>query len=216
MSKLSSANQAESKPSLPRKRAYVKQSDVPALSLDEALRVPVVLFDQYAGKPTLPLFVAKALPVDPGGSQFRLYTGAAIAYGLIDGGAQASEISVTDLAKRILRPTAEGTSIIAKREAVLKPRIFNEFLVQFDGNPVPRRDIAQNILEEKSLARERASEAFDRIMENAHSVGFVHDINGKLHISLRNPDDVSHHVLPKETSDNLNTDLLSIEQNLLM
>jgi hypothetical protein len=72
------------------------------------------------------LYVAKALNVDPKGSQLKLLSGASIAFGLIEGGAQASTISVTELAKRILRPKVEGGELMAKREAVLTPRIFEQ------------------------------------------------------------------------------------------
>src|SRR5436309_14999034 len=92
-----------SKAQVPReisKRTYLKQSDVPSASLDEALRVPQAILDHYAGRPTSPLYVAKALNVDPKGSQLKLLSGAAIAFGLVDGGAQAAAISVTDLARR--------------------------------------------------------------------------------------------------------------------
>ena len=47
------------------KRAYLKQSEVPSASLDEALRVPQAILDHYAGKPSAPLQVAKALNMDP-------------------------------------------------------------------------------------------------------------------------------------------------------
>ena len=92
----------------PIKRTYLKQSDVPAASLDEALRVPEAILDHYAGKPVSPLYVAKALNVDPKGSQLKVLSGAAIAFGLIEGGAQAASVTVTELARRILRPSWRG------------------------------------------------------------------------------------------------------------
>src|SRR2546423_15175823 len=106
------------KAAAPSKRAYLKQSDVPSGSLDDALRIPQGILDHYAGKPTTPLHVAKALNVDPKGSQLRALSGAGIAFGLIEGGAQAASISVTELARRILRPKEEGQDLVAKREAV--------------------------------------------------------------------------------------------------
>src|SRR5512143_3735871 len=109
-----------SQPATTAKRAYLKQSDVPSGSLDDALRIPQAILDHYAGKPTTPLHVAKALNVDPKGSQVRVLSGASIAFGLIEGGAQAASISVTDLAHRILRPKEEGQDLAAKREAVLR------------------------------------------------------------------------------------------------
>ena len=54
-----------------RKRSNVKQSDVPGAALAEALRIPAAIHENFAGKPTPPLMVAKALNVDPGGTQLK-------------------------------------------------------------------------------------------------------------------------------------------------
>lgn len=167
------------------KRTYIKQSDVPLMSLDEALRIPQAILDHYAGKPSQPLYVAKALNIDPNGSQFKLITGAAIGYGLIEGGAQASAISLTELARRILRPKVEGTDMKAKREAVLMPRIFKEFLTTYDSHPFPRQDIAINVLEDMGVPREKAEEVLQRIESSATSVGFLEEIKGKLYVALK-------------------------------
>jgi predicted nucleotide-binding protein len=171
------------------KRTYLKQSDVPAASLDEALRIPQAILDHYAGKPTSPLYVAKALNVDPRGSQLKVLSGAAIAFGLIEGGAQAAAISITDLAKRILRPKEEKADLTAKREAVLKPRIFGEFLRTYAGHPFPRQDIALNVLEEMGVPRDKAAEILDRIEVSARSVGFLEEIRDKLYVSLQDAAD---------------------------
>lgn len=167
------------------RRAYIKQSDVPSASLEEALRIPQAILDHYAGKPTAPLYVAKALNVDPNGRQLRLLSGASSAFGLIEGGAQAANISITDLAKRILRPKEEGADSLAKREAVLLPRVFGEFLRNYDGHPFPRKDIALNVLEDLGVPRDKASEVLERIDSSARLVGFIEEIKGKLYVSLK-------------------------------
>lgn len=167
------------------KRVYLKQSDVPAAALDDALRVPQAILDHYAGKPTLPFHVAKALNVDPKGSQLKVLTGAAIAFGLIAGGAQAATITITDLSKRILRPKVEGEDFIARREAVLSPRIFREFLGTYDGHPFPRQDIALNVLEDMGVPRDKANEVLSRIDATARSVGFIEEIKDKPYVSLQ-------------------------------
>ena len=166
------------------KRTYLKQSDVPAASLEEALRIPQAILDHYAGKPTAPLYVAKALNVDPKGSQLKLLSGASIAFGLIEGGAQASSITVTDLAKRILRPKAEGADLQAKREAVLLPRVFGDFLRNYDGHPFPRQDIALNVLEDLGVPRDKATEVLERIDSSARMVGFIEEIKAKPYVTL--------------------------------
>jgi predicted nucleotide-binding protein len=169
----------------PQKRSYLKQSDVPMTTLDDALRVPQAILNHYAGKSSTPLHVAKALTIDPGGSQFKLITGAAIAFALIDGGAQATAIGITDLARRILRPKAEQDDLLAKREAALLPRVFGQFLRQYDGHPLPRADIAQNVLEEMGVPRDKTAEVLDRIDSCARSVGFIEEIKDKLYVTLQ-------------------------------
>jgi predicted nucleotide-binding protein len=180
----SSRTKKPSAPVVVQKRTYLKQTDVPAASLDEALRIPQAIFDHYAGKPTAPLYVAKALNVDPRGSQLKVLSGAAIAFGLIEGGAQATSITVTDLARRILRPKEEGADIAARREAVLGPRVFGEFLRNYDSHPFPRQDIALNVLEDLGVPRDKATEVLERIDASARSVGFIEEIKGKPYVSL--------------------------------
>jgi predicted nucleotide-binding protein len=153
--------------------------------LEYALRLPQAILDHYAGRPVSPLQLAKALEMDPKGSQIRVLSGAAIAFGLVEGGAQATSISVTALAQRILRPRAEGEDIQAKREAVLLPRVFGDFLRQYDGNAFPRQDIALNVLEGMGVPREKAAEVLERIDSSARSVGFIEEIKGKTYVTLQ-------------------------------
>ena len=113
-----------------------------------------------------------------------MLSGAASAFGLIDGGAQASIIDVTELARRILRPKVEGADMLAKREAVLLPRVFGEFLRNYDTNAFPRQDIACNVLEDLGVPRDKTEEVLERIESSAQMVGFVEEINGKKYIAL--------------------------------
>ena len=182
--KRTSARKIAAPPPPLEKRTYLKQSDVPGATLEEALRIPKAIIDHYAGKATSPLYVAKALNIDPKGRQLKLLSGAASAFGLIDGGAQASSMVVTELARRILRPKVEGADMVAKREAVLLPRVFGEFLRNYDTNAFPRQDIACNVLEDLGVPRDKTEEVLERIESSAQMVGFVEEINGKKYIAL--------------------------------
>ncbi len=124
------------------------------------------------------------MSLNPSSSQFRMLAGAAIAYGLTNGGYNATEIEVTSLARRILRPTEEGQDLEAKREALLKPKIINELLNQYDGSPIPKDNIAQNVLIEKGVPTERASDILSLIIESADSLGLIREIKGKKFVSL--------------------------------
>lgn len=105
----------------PDSRVNLSQMDVPSFSLEQCLRVPEAIIANYARRPTAPLKVAQAMNIQPKSSNFRMLTGASIAYGLIKGGAQAPLIELQPLAIRILRPTKDGDEVAARREALLKP-----------------------------------------------------------------------------------------------
>src|SRR5437773_1936634 len=104
------------------KRSYLSQADVPGCVLDDALRVPRAIAENYAAKPASPLNVAAALEMQPNAGRFRLLSGAAIAYGVTSGGPNAPEIAITPLGMRIVRPTREGDDLLARREALLRSR----------------------------------------------------------------------------------------------
>jgi predicted nucleotide-binding protein len=128
--------------------------------------------------------VAKALDLDPKGSQLKVISGAAIAFGLTEGGSQSAAISITDLAKQILRPLDEGQDIAAKKEALLKPRIFGEFLHKYDTHTFPRDDIAANVLIEMGVPQDKAEEVRERILESAAGMGFIDELKGKKYVHL--------------------------------
>lgn len=191
----------------PPKRAYLKQSDVPLTSLEIALRVPQAVLDHYGGKPATPLQLAKALQMDPKGSQIRVLSGSAIAFGLTEGGAQSPSISVTPLARRIARPKSEGDDLLAKREAVLLPRVFRDFLTQYDGHPFPRQDIALNVLEDMGVPRAKAEDVLERIESSAKYVGFLDQIKDKTYVTLQG-------VMPQPGKDELGPQTSNVESQV--
>lgn len=176
---------APSKSGTPGKRARVSQSDVPAYSLDEALRVAYAISNEYGKQPTRPIDVAAALKLMPNAGPFRMITGAAFAYGITDGGAYADVIALTDLGRRIVAPTEEGEDVTARREALLRPRVVREFLQKYDGSQLPSQDIALNVLESLGVPRERTERTRELIVSSADALGLLTDINGKKLVNLQ-------------------------------
>jgi predicted nucleotide-binding protein len=167
------------------KRIQVSQADIPAYSLEEAMRVPKAIVDNYNSKPVSPLKVAAAMNLGPATGRFKMITGAAIAYGLTDGGAQSSQISLTPLGLRVFKPKVEGDDLIAKREAFLKPRVVGQFLRQYDGGAVPKADIGRNVLTgDMSVPEQRAEAVFNMILEGAKTLLLITTINNKPYVSL--------------------------------
>lgn len=185
-------------PAEPSKRSYLSQTEVPGCVLDEALRVPQAIADNYAGKPTSPLNVAAALDMQPNAGRFRLLSGAAIAYGVTSGGPNASEIAITPLGKRIVRPTKEGDDLLARREALLRPRLVGAFLNKYDGAPLPRTEIAVNVLNEMGVPSGRENEVLDFILQGAKAARVLKEIKGKSYVDLS---DVQTDAIPDEQKD---------------
>src|SRR5215469_8420047 len=168
-------------------RAPIQQTDVPGGPLDQALRVLTAIADNYAGRPTKPMNVAQAMAMSPTSGPFRMIAGAAAAYGLTVGGAWADEISVTPLGTRIVRPTTEGDDALAKREALLRPRVINEFLNRYNNNALPSDNIAQNVLSELGVPSGRTAEVLEMITTSATKLGVIRSWGGKRYVDLDAP-----------------------------
>jgi predicted nucleotide-binding protein len=165
-------------------RVYLSQADVPGVSLEKAIRIAAAIGDNYGYRPTPPLQVAKALEMQPNSGGFRTLAGAAIAYGLTSGGPNADVISIESLGMRILRPTTEGDDVAAKRQALLRPRVIREFLNKYNGAPLPKDTIAQNVLIELGVPADRASDVLLLILEGAESLGLLQEIKGRKYVDL--------------------------------
>ncbi len=176
---LPSANKAPDKT-----RAYMSQEEIPAYELDEALLVSKALLQEYGGHPSTPLDVAAAMDLTPTSGKFRMLCGASIAYGLTTGGYNAAQISVTDLARQIIEPQEEDADLAGKREAIMKPRILREFLSKYSGSPLPREDIAANVLKGMNVPADRTKQVWDMILKSAESVGFLQTIKDRRYVNL--------------------------------
>lgn len=165
-------------------RVKISQTDVPRVTLEQALRVPRAIADQYGKTPTRPLDVAAALNMTPTSGPFRDLCGAAIGYGLTEGGPNAQAISLTPLGRRVVAPLTEGDDLEAQREAALQPTIVRGFLEQYDGSALPTEKIAFNVLESKGVPKNRTQEVHQLILRNAESVGFLKSIKDRTYVDL--------------------------------
>jgi hypothetical protein len=167
------------------KRRYVSQSDVPRHTLDDALRIPRAIADNYGKSPTRPLDVAAALELQPTTSGFRTLAGAAVAYGVTDGGPNVAEIGITDLGRRIVAPTEEGDDVAAKREALLQPRVVREFLEKYDGSRLPAEHIGRNVLESMGVPAEATDRTQKLIISSADRLGLITEIGDQRYVNLK-------------------------------
>ncbi len=149
---------------------------MPQRTLREALAVARALKDNYGGQPTPPQQVAMALSIAPTSSNWRVLSGAAVAYGLTEGGFGADKIALTPLGRRATAPTEEGDDVKALAEAALRPTVCKAFFEKYNKNKFPPDHIAKNVLQENfRVPQELAAAALEILKDNGTFVGFIHN-----------------------------------------
>src|SRR5207302_1650689 len=76
--------------------------------------------------------------------------------------------------------------ISARREALMKPRVIKDFLGRYDGNKVPRKDIAKNVLEQDlGVPRDACERTLELILSEARTAGLIEDNKGTEYVNLK-------------------------------
>ena len=169
------------------KRVYFKQADFPQTTLQQAQRIASAIVDNFAGDSGSPPDVALALGISPTSSGWQTLAGASIAYGLTDGGIAASVIKLTPLGRKLVAPEAEGEDVIARREAILKPRILREFFEKYRRAKLPNDIIGANVLKSLGLPSDRVETALETIKANGLYAGIIRETPTGPFINLDSP-----------------------------
>lgn len=169
-----------------KKQTRISQSKCPSVPIEDVLIIPQAIKDNFAGQATAPLLLAEACNISPTSSNWRILTGAAVAYGLTSGGYNSKSISLTKLGERIVAPLKEGDDNIALKEAVMLPSLLAEFYKQFDNNKLPRMDIAYNILMSKGVPKDKVENTWNLLRSNAQKAQILRVISGNEYIFIDN------------------------------
>ena len=169
------------------KRVYFSQADFPQTTLQQAQKIAAALFDNFAGKDGSPPDVALAIGISPTSSGWRTLTGSAIAYGLTDGGFNANTIKLTSLGRKLVAPEEEGADLVARREAIMKPRISKEFFERYRRAKFPNDTIAINVLKSLGIPQDRVAAALEAIKANGRYAGIIRETPTGPFVNLDSP-----------------------------
>ena len=169
------------------KRVYFSQSDFPQTTLQQAQKVASALLDNFAGESGSPPDVALSIGISPSGSGWRMLTGSSIAYGLTEGGFNANAIKLTALGKRLVAPEEEGADLVARRQAILKPRILREFFEKYRRAKLPNDIIAVNVLKSLGVPSERVRPALEILKEDGRYAGIIRETPTGPFVNLDSP-----------------------------
>jgi predicted nucleotide-binding protein len=177
------------------KAVRLKQTDVPAHTLEEALRVPKAIWDDCGGKPTAPFNLAKTLGLSPNSSTWRYLSGASVAYGFTSGAYNSAEVSLSELGKKLV--SSENYSKEILLQALLLPSLMNAFFSEYNGSKLPKMNIIETKLMSLGVPKEKTQEVYEIIIKNADFVGIIVETKGGNFIHL---DSVKNSSTPSQSA----------------
>jgi hypothetical protein len=171
----------------PEKRAYFKQADFPQTSLQQAQKIASALVDNYAGKEASPPDIALALGMSPTSDAWPALAGSSIAYGLTEGGVNAKVIKLLPLGRQLVAPEEEGEDLAARRGAIMKPRILQEFFERYRRAKFPADQIAGNVLKSLGLPADRVESALEIVKANGRYAGIIRETPTGPFVNVESP-----------------------------
>ncbi|MDH5451048.1 MAG: nucleotide-binding protein [Candidatus Bathyarchaeota archaeon] len=153
--------------------------------MEEALKVAKAIQDKNAGKPWKPLFVAEALKIKLGSSNFREIAGSSHKYGLTSGSWSSDTISLTSLGAALTKPVDSKLEIKSRQEAVLKIDPFKRIFEHYRDSkfPSPEDKYFKNMLEsEFGIPREHIDECVELLVENGKFADIIRESQGALYV----------------------------------
>ena len=169
------------------RRVYFKQADFPQSSLQQAQKIASALVENFGAKEGSPPDIAMSMNISPTSSAWRDLAGSSIAYGLTDGGVNASTIKLMPLGRKLVAPEHEGDDIAARREAIMKPRISKEFLERYRRAKFPIDAVGVNVLRTLGIPPDRLQPALEIIKENGRYAGIIRETATGPFVNLDSP-----------------------------
>jgi len=160
----------------------------PRHSLNEALKVPQVIWENNAGNPFPLLDVASKLGNSPTSSTFREIIRSAQRYGLTNESFRqdlTKTVSLSQLGNSIVAPTPEDDVNALKRKALETCDVFQKVFAALNGKIIPPQDVFKNMLiRSYQLLKGDADSCYDVLMKNISELGLSEQIQDKVYLRV--------------------------------
>lgn len=155
-----------------KKTSLSRNADYPRHSIASIIRIPRAILDQNGGKDCTEEESAKFVGVGYHGP-YRLEISSALKFALITR-PEPKKISITEIARRILRPQEPGDDTKAYREAVLQTPSIQDVYEHYRGEYLPDRKFFDNALVDKfGIPSDKLGEFFDIFMSSLEAAQLV-------------------------------------------
>ena len=157
-------------------------SPYPRHSIEKSLRIPKSILDQNAGKDCSETDAAKFNGLSSANGQFRSEVSSATKYGLLERSGPG-RITVTELAKKILRPQSPEDEISGLRDGILKAPVISDVYKHYRGENIPDRQFFDNTLTDTfKIPPHNVSEFINVFIESLTSAKLVERTGDKQRI----------------------------------
>lgn len=116
----------------------------PRHSVERALRIPRAILEQNAGKPVTPEQAAALFGGTSPKGPFAVEIASGMKYGFLE--RQEGKLQLTDLARRILRPTTSDDDVKGYRQAILNAPEISGVYKHYRGENIPDETFFRNTL----------------------------------------------------------------------
>lgn len=160
--------------------ATATQAKYPRHDIERALRIPRAILDQNAGHPASPAETAKLLGGKVTGA-FNVEVSSSKKYGFLE--SSAGKLSVSDRAKRALRPQSDSDELGALREAVLAAADISEVYSHYRGEFLPDDKFFNNALVETfAVPADKTAEFREIFLDSLRSAKLLEESSGRIRI----------------------------------
>lgn len=152
-SPLAAMEPASGKKSAPKKSKKAKSGvakpsrTFPALTLEEAIKVPTAIKTNNGGNPWAPSELAKALGITPKGTKMWYITSSSRDYGLTSGTRDTERVELTEAGRNLVYPASRDMELKAISAAFFNVAVFKNVFDYYKGGDLPEIKFLENTLE---------------------------------------------------------------------
>lgn len=137
----------------------------PAVTLEDALRIPLAIKTNNGGNPWSPDQIGQSVGFKSNRTEFFYLAGGSVAYGLTIGGWKAEKIELSPLGRDVVYPPNPQVEHAKKIEAFLSIEVFKKVLEHYKGSDLPEMKYLANTLERDFAIPPEQHEDFSKIFK---------------------------------------------------
>jgi hypothetical protein len=160
-----------------RKEIAMPNSYFPPRTLNEALRIPKIIYERNSSKPMFRISLAEEMGLGSEGRQFRNLITASAGYGLTSGSYIAEKIELQQRGEELIKGNIDSAF-----EALFSIDVFQKFYDYFGtggSKSVPSEKASKDFLEKESgIPSRQVVSALNNILTNARDWNLIQNIGG--------------------------------------